>query len=254
MSTTTTGDQPSHTRETAPCVKCTTEIPVEAKRCPECGFEPNVGILGGIFMWIAFSVGTLFALIAIVSTAMIFTGFPVMDALYVTGFTGFIAAVCFAVVRAGYRQSKQKATDQPKHETRESKSISESWEEGAERGERIAERINSIGPAVVHAVPAWTWSAGTVLGIGLSLSLWYTALQENETGMMIGIVGGGLLLFFSILADSLRLNKHHDDLHFRWWFYSVLAFIPLIGWLFGVGWLLRKRQKNQEYSLRISPC
>lgn len=241
---TTTGDQPSHMRETAPCVKCTTEIPVEAKRCPQCGFEPNVGILGGIFIWIAFSVGMLFALIAVGSIVIIFTGFPVMGALYVAGFTGFISAVCFAIVRAGYRQSKRKATDQPKHETRESKSISESWEEGAERGERIANRINSIGPAVVHAVPAWTWSVGTVLGIILSLSLWYSTAIEDEAGMMIGILGGGLLLFFSIMIDAYRLNWADNDLQFRWWFYSVLAFVPLIGWLFGLLWLARKRQKT----------
>jgi len=247
MSTSTsteTGESPGSNQETAPCVKCTTEIPVEAKRCPQCGFEPKVGILGGIFMWIAFSIGSLFALIAVVSLIMIFTGFSVTSGLTVAGFTGFIAAVCFAIVRAGYKQSQRKATDQPKHEEQESKSLKESMREGHVRGERIGEQINSLGPAIVAAVPAWTWTAGTMLGIVLSLSLWYSAAVENETGMMLGIIGGGLLLFFSVMIDAYRLNWADNDLHFRWWFYSVLSFLPLIGWLFGTVWLLRKRQKT----------
>jgi len=72
---------------------CGSEIPVAAERCPQCGYEPGPGILGGIVMWILFSNGFLFALIAIISVVLVFDGFPVLDALYVFAFTGFIAAV-----------------------------------------------------------------------------------------------------------------------------------------------------------------
>lgn len=244
MSTATTGDQPSEARETAPCTKCMSEIPVKADRCPECGFEPSTGILGGIVMWIAFSIGMLFALIAVVSIILVFDGFPLTDAFYVFAFTGTIAAICFGLVYQGYQTSERGPTDKAPGQDRESKSMSESWQDGAERGEAIADRVNNTWPAIVAVLPTWTWTAGVVLSAVLNFSVWVTAVQENETGMLIGIAGGGLLAVFSILADSKRLNWSNDEWRFRWWFWSILAVIPLIGWLFGLAWLARKRQKT----------
>jgi len=232
-------------RELAGCTKCTSEIPVEADRCPECGYEPSPGILGGIVMWIAFSIGMLFALIAVVSGILVFDGFPIMDAFYVFAFTGAIAAVCFGIVYSGYHTAKRGPTDPALGEGNgESESVTDSWKDGEEIGEEIGERINSLGPATVDALPEWTWTAGVILGVALNFSVWVTAVMENESAMMIGIFGGGVLLFLSIVTDAYRLNWADNDLHFRWWFYSILAFLPLIGWLFGLAWLARKRQKT----------
>lgn len=228
-------------RDTAPCTKCTSEIPVEAGRCPQCGYEPGPGLLGGIVMWVFFTIGMLFTLIASASIIVIFDGFSIIDALYVVAFTGAIAAFCFLVVYSGYMSSQRRPTDPPVGT--EMQDTVESWD-GEAAGEAIGKRINSLGPAIVAAVPAWTWTVGVVLGVILNFSVWLTTGLGNESAMMIGVIVGGLLSFFAILTDASRLNWADNDLDFRWWFYSILAFVPLIGWLFGLAWLLRKRQKT----------
>jgi len=236
-------------RETAPCTKCTREIPVEADRCPECGFEPGPGILGGIVMWVSGMIGSTFLVITLAALIVIADGFPVMQALTAAGFTGFIAAVFLGIVYAGYKSGQRGPTDEPLgSNTGESKSLSESWQDGSDRGERWAENANAAYYAAVHALPPWLWTIGVLLGCVLSFAMWPAAAAENETAMSISLIAGGGLLFFVILVDTLRLNDAYDELNFRWWFWSILAFIPLIGWLFGLGWLWRRRKKTASVS------
>ncbi|WP_121822114.1 hypothetical protein [Halostella salina] len=236
------------TGETAACQKCTREIPVEADRCPECGHEPGPGILGGIVMWVSLMLGSTFLVMSLASLIVIADGFPVMQGLTVAGFTGFIAAVFLGIVYAGYKGGQRGPTDEPigssGNNGSESKSISESWQEGSERGERWAEQINAAYYAAVHALPSWLWTVGVLLGCVLSFAMWPAAAAENETAMGISLIAGGGLLFFVIVVDSLRLNDAYDELNFRWWFWSILAFLPLIGWLFGLAWLWRRRRKT----------
>jgi hypothetical protein len=200
-------------------------------------------------MWVSGMIGSTFLVIALASLIIIADGFPVMQALTVAGFTGFIAAVFLGVVYAGYKGGQRGPTDAPLGSSSgESKGMSDSWQDGAERGERWAEQINAAYYAAVHSLPTWLWTVGVLLGVVLSFALWPATAAENETAMSITLIAGGGLLFLVIIVDTLRLNDAYDELNFRWWFWSILAFVPLIGWIFGLLWLWRRRSKVKAVS------
>jgi hypothetical protein len=223
------------------CVKCASNIPVDAERCRECGYEPGPGILGGVVMWVSGMLASVFLTITVVSLFIITTGFPIVDALTVAVFTGSIGGFFGAIVYAGVRSARRKPTDPPTgagiQET------VESWD-GEAAGESLGKRINNIGPAVVAAVPNWTWTVGVLLGIVLHLSLWVTTAQESEIGMSVGFLGGMTVSFVAIAGDTHRVKWRDDGYLPRWWFWTVPAMIPLFGWIFGILWLARKRQKT----------
>lgn len=240
--------------DTAPCRKCTTSIPVEADRCPACGYEPGPGILGGIVMWVSGMLASVFLTIAITSLLVIVTGFPILDGLIVFTFTGGIGTFFGLIVYAGYLSARLKpanAAAKSKIEDTDSAGTPtgtsmqdrvESWD-----GEAAGERINNLGPAIVATLPAWTWTAGVLLGIVLHLSLWVATLQESEIGMGLGLLGGMIVSFVAIVSDTKRLAWHGNGYSPRWWFWTVPAMIPLFGWIFGFAWLLRKRQKTGRW-------
>lgn len=183
---------------------------------------------------------------ALASLIVIADGFPVLQGLTVAGFTGFLAAVFLGIVYAGYKGGQRRPTNEPLGSSTgsggESKSMTESWQNGAERGEEWADRINEVYYAAIHALPTWLWTVGVILGCILSFAMWPTAAAENEAAMTISLIAGGGLLFLVVLIDTLRVNHQYNDLEFRWWFWSVLAFVPLVGWLFGFAWLWRRRK------------
>jgi hypothetical protein len=241
MSTTTEPtSSTSGTRDTAPCRKCTTDIPTAADRCPQCGHEPGPGILAGIVMWVSGMLASVFLTIAVVSLFIIATGFPILDGLTVAAFTGGIGAFFGSIVYSGYRSGQRGPTDPPVGSDIED--TVESWD-GEAAGEAAADRINSLGPAVVEALPAWMWTAGVLLGIALHLSLWVATLQESEIGMGVGLLGGMIVSFVAIVSDTHRV-KWTTEYAPRWWLWTVPAMIPLFGWIIGLAWLLRKRQKT----------
>lgn len=231
-------------RETAPCTKCTTEIPVEADRCPQCGHEPGPGILGGITMWVSGILGSVFMTIAVVSLVLIATGVPVINALIVFAFTGGIGAFFGAIVYAGYRSARRGPTEQMFGEPDEPSESDDPEQTPWERGEAIGERVNDLGPAITAALPQWTWTTGVLLGVVLHLSLWVATAQESELGMGVALLGGIIVSFVAVMADSKRLEWRGDGYSPRWWFWTVPATVPLFGWIFGLAWILRKRQKT----------
>jgi len=227
-------------RDTGTCTKCMSDIPVEADRCPECGFEPGPGVLGGIFMWISGMLASVCLTIALVSIFIIFTGFPVVGGLTVAAFTGGIGAFFGAIVYAGYRSGQRGATDPPTGSGMQE--TVESWD-GEEIGEAAGERINALGPAMVAALPVWSWTVGVLLGVVLHLSLWVATLQESEIGIGVGLLGGLIVSFAAVVGDTHRV-KWSTDYSPRWWFWAIPAAVPLFGWIFGLAWLARKRQKT----------
>lgn len=241
MSTTTTDTgAPTADVETAPCQKCTREISVEADRCPECSYEPGPGILGGIVMWVSGMTASVFVTIALVTLLVIATGFPIIDGLIVFAVTGGIGAVLLGIVYAGIKNKGRGPTDPPVGT--EMNETVESWD-GEAAGEAAAERINNLGPAIVAALPAWTWTAGVSLGVMLHLSLWVATAQDSEIGMGVGLLGGMIVSLAAVAADTHRVkwSKKYSP---RWWFWTFPAVVPLFGWIFGLTWLLRKRQKT----------
>lgn len=234
MSTATSDDQPPDDRETASCTKCKSEIPIEAERCPECGFEPRVGILGGIGVWVSLMLGSTFAVIALSSLIVIADGFPVRDGLIVAGITGFIALFFFGYIYNKWQTHKSKPA-QPTQESDgdgNSKSFRESWEEGKERGEDWKAKMD--------VAPDWVFNAVVLTGCMLSLSVWGVALLEFETALLISLLLGMLGLYLAVTLDVKRTNRVYGS-GYRWYAYGIPAAIPLIGWVFGIVWLYRKR-------------
>jgi RNA polymerase subunit RPABC4/transcription elongation factor Spt4 len=80
------------TKETGTCVKCDSEISVEADKCPQCGYEPaSSGILGGLLSGLsAMAFILLGGLVLIVWVVVIGTDFGLTDAIYVTAFLLFL--------------------------------------------------------------------------------------------------------------------------------------------------------------------
>ena len=236
MSTATSENQPSEP-ETALCTKCTSEIPVKADRCPQCGYEPRVGILGKIGIWVSLMLGSTFAVIALSSLIVIVDGFPVRDGLLVAGITGFISLFFFGYIYNKWQTHKSKPA-QPATEpgnNSESKSFRESYEEGKERGENWKDKMD--------AAPDWVFNAAVLFGCMLSLSVWGVALLEYETALLVSLLLGMLGLYLAVVLDVKRVNRVHGS-EFRWYAYGIPAAIPLIGWLFGLLWLARKRKKT----------
>lgn len=231
----------AESQDTGLCRKCKSEIPLDADRCRECGFEPTVGILGKILVWVSLMWGSTFAVIALASLIVIFDGFPVRDGLIAAGVFGFLSMIGFGYVARKWEVYKQKPAIQPSENVEEadidlgdvSDELRESWREGRERGDRFQERINNI--------PDWAFNAVILTGAILSLSVWVTAVYELETAMMVGLIGGLVLVGMGVALDVERTNRVRDT-HFRAWFWSILAIIPLVGWIAGVGWIIRRRR------------
>lgn len=119
--------------------------------------------------------------------------------------------------------------------------IRESWHEGSERGDRA---VKGFYERIILGGPIWIWSVGVLFGSLLSFSVWISAGVESDAALGIGLIGGMLVLFLTVLLDIERTNRLHENLNFRWYAYVVPAVIPLIGWMFGLLWLARKRQKT----------
>jgi len=222
------------------CSKCKSDIRTDAERCPECGFEPGPGMLGGLIMWVSGGLATLFLTIAVVVIVLVADGFPLLDGLLGFALFGGIGAVFAGIVYAGYSEIKRGPTDPPTG-TGMLETV-ESWD-GKAAGEAAGERINSLGPAIAAALPPWTWTAMVLFGVVLQLSLWVAVAQESEIGMSIGILGGLFVPFVAIATDTHRIKWASSEYSPRWWFWTLPGILPMFGWIFGLAWLARKRQK-----------
>lgn len=216
--------------EIGKCSKCLSDIPHEAERCPECGFEPHVGVLGGAWAWVCLMLGSTSLVIALSTLAVIADGFPIQDGLIAFVFFGLSTLFFFGVVRRKWRVHTSKPT-QPRDEggeDGEQTSFGESIREGRERGEEWKNEID--------AAPSWVFDGAVISGSVLSLSAWGFAMLELEATffvcMVLGLVGLGL----SVMIDVKRVNRVQGSSH-RWYAYSIPAAIPLVGWMFGLYWL-----------------
>lgn len=237
------------TKTTGACRKCTTEIPVKADRCPQCGFEPHVGLVGKVLVWIAIVWGATFSVVALSALIVIFDTATLQTGLTGFGIFGFLAMICFGYVANKWETHTQNPAIQPSEDVEGgvsfgevSNELRESSQEGRERGERWAEQSASRFNRFRDRIPHGVWSISVLIGIGLSLVVWPLILMDYDTaGPFVMVLGAGFL-GFSIMFDGLEANRS-NDLQFRYYAYVLPAMIPGIGFLFGIVWLLRKRQK-----------
>jgi hypothetical protein len=197
-------------------------------------------------MWVSGMLASVFVSIAFAGIIVIFDGFPVIDGLIVFLFAGGMGAALLGIVYAGVRAGRRGPTDRPTRGGgggRET-SIGESWQDGIERGDAIADKVGQLGPAIIAVLPSWTWTAGILLGVVLHLALWVVTGQESEIGMGVALLGGITVSFAAIVADTHRLKWGESGYSPRWWFWTILGIIPLFGWIFGLLWVGRKRQKT----------
>ena len=82
----------STAKETGTCVKCDSEISVEADKCPHCGYEPAAhGILSSIGVGLSAGASIILGgLILIIWVVVIGSSLSITDGLIATGFFGFI--------------------------------------------------------------------------------------------------------------------------------------------------------------------
>lgn len=96
-------------RETGECEKCMSEIPLEAERCPDCGYEPSDhGIVGGLLLGLMVMASILLAgLILIIWLVAIGSSFGISGAVMLTAFFGiFLAPMAYIVWRSANAERK----------------------------------------------------------------------------------------------------------------------------------------------------
>lgn len=54
-----------------------------------------------------------------------------------------------------------------------------------------------------------------------------------------------VVLPFVVWIDVKRVNRIHDS-SYKWWAWVIASFIPLIGWLPALTWLVRRRSTVQN--------
>ncbi|WP_435066259.1 hypothetical protein [Halobaculum sp. EA56] len=100
--------------ETALCTKCKSEIDTTVERCPKCGYEPSVSIIGKLFFWLCALPGSiLFGFLAIISVFGLISGSLTLGE-FVGGLVGIgiIGGIPFWYTRRYLRIRNQKPTEE----------------------------------------------------------------------------------------------------------------------------------------------
>jgi hypothetical protein len=240
---------------TGQCKKCKSEISLDAERCPECQYEPGKPVLGPIGSILGFilMMGAIFQiLIGVLVLFTPFAGAPITSAL--VGMLLFVGAgslqATVAIWLGGFRQKK--AAEQPEEsdsaegddETGSfTEELAESYEEGREKREERAERIQER----VDALPSSLFSAGILATV---LFMFTTFVLIGADFEFAGVQTGNVFVLpfllslvvlpFVVWIDVKRVNRIHESSH-KWWAWVISSFIPLIGWLPALAWLVRRR-------------
>ena len=242
--------------ETGACKKCTTDIPLKAERCPQCGYEPGKAVLGpiGTIIGIILLIGAIFQiLVGVLSLLTVFVGVPITGALI--GAAIFIGAGAIQGIIADWigKFGTHYAAEQPDETTlqEESKSFKEEMQEaseqGRERGERwqqnIIHRIDQLSP--------WVFTSTIIAGIVLVFfSVGVTSMETELAGVPTEDIGVTFLILsffvfpFTVYADVRRVNRLYNTDH-KWWLWTFLSMIPFIGFIPALAWVWRRR--STEY-------
>lgn len=231
------------------CKKCTTEIPLNAQRCPQCGYEPGKPVLGAIGKIIGalILIGAIFQmLLGVVSLLTIFSGVPISSSLLAGGI--FLAA---GIIQAGIANWLGKfgtyyAAEQPggKYTDEDSNSFKEDIQEGYEQGVAIRERRQKR----VDQLSSGVFSSAIFAGIGLLLLSFIVVGTDVRIGgvptediFIIPFAISMAIIPSTVLSDLGRVNRLYNA-NYRWWVWVVPAMIPFIGFIPAVVWIWRRRK------------
>jgi hypothetical protein len=98
-------------KDTAPCIKCRSEIPTDAERCPQCRYEPGNGILTGIKMWVKLIIGNVFALFFVIYIMFVAPPYSGADAAIIIG-SSFLAVFSYLGIYYDYKDGKLGPADE----------------------------------------------------------------------------------------------------------------------------------------------
>lgn len=240
--------------KSGPCKKCTTDIPLKAERCPQCGWEPGKPVLGGLGVVVGFVLmfGAIFQIL--VGVIVLFT--PLVGVPFVSAALGaflFVGAGSIQALIASWLGGfgTKYAAEQPDEsgtEGEDSKAFMEEMREaqqhGEERGEKIRGKIDTFPDAI--------FTAGILAGVLLTVVALVVAGSESEIVgippedlMAISMTVALIVMVFTILADIGRVNRVYDADH-KWWIWGIGALIPFFGTIPALVWIWRRKSTTRD--------
>ena len=241
---------------TGSCKKCTTEIPLKAERCPQCGYEPGKPVLGpiGTILGGILLIGGVFqVLLGLFSLLTVFTGVPpssaIVGGLVFVGAGGIQSTIANWLGKFGTHY----AAEQPDETTASdnSKSFREKFQEGQERGDRIGERIGEKYKKRIDKLSPWVFTSTIIAGVGfVFLTFVIVGLDRGIAGVppedlfVLPLVMSIIILPFAVMIDGARVNRLYGVNH-RQSVWGILSMIPFIGIFPALGWIWRRRKTEK---------
>jgi len=234
---------------TGTCKKCTTEIPLKAERCPQCGYEPGKAKLGGIGKILGgiLLIGAVFQILGgILSFLTVLGGVPITSALLAgvifVGLGGLQAAVAEWLGRFNTYYATEEG-DEIEVEEESKQSVREALERGRERRKKRQEWIDQLSPLVFTSV--------IIAGVGLVFLTIVIAGMETEIAgvppedlFILPFAMSLFVLTFAVLGDIGRVNRIYGTNH-KWWVWVLPSMIPIVGFIPALGWVLRRRKTEK---------
>lgn len=240
--------------DTGPCEKCHSKIPLKAKKCSQCGYEPGKPVLGpiGTILGVVLLIGAIFqVMVGILALLTMVMGVPIVSAL--VGGALFIGAGLFQASIANWlaKFGTHYPAEQP--DSGEDlgsfmEEMNEALEEGEQRGDRfqreIRERINNLSP--------WVFTSSIIAGFGfIILSFVIVGANTEIAGIpredlfIVPFIMSFAILGLTVYADVGRINRLYDT-NRRWYAWSVPSMIPFIGFIPAFVWIWRRRKSEKE--------
>jgi len=234
---------------TGTCKKCTTEIPLKAERCPQCGYEPGKAKLGGIgkILGAFLLIGAVFQILAgILSFLTVLGGVPITSALLAgvifVGLGGLQAAVAEWLGRFNTYYATEEG-DEIEVEEENKQSVREALERGRERRKKRQEWIDQLSPLVFTSLIIAGGGVGflSLIIVGGDVA---TAGGDPFYLFMILFSSSLITLAYTVLGDVGRVNRIYGTNH-KWWVWALPSMIPIVGFIPALGWVLRRRKTEK---------
>jgi len=241
------------------CPECYESVNENSKKCPHCTSDlPSKGkqyaylILGLLFLPITpVFLYLTWGAVDILSDFLAVTG--ILD-LFISGAfigvllsIGLMGPVCI-VMAIGERQKYKVMTKGAIGSKERSEHYTQSEGQYNSRVEEIINNtydgIASTTDSIKSGIPNEMWPLGVVFGSLLWLSIWFLLNHESAFGVVL--FGAWVILPISIYYDS-RNVKQENEWSPRWWAYTSVSVLPIIAPIFGLVWMLRRKQKTGSW-------